>query len=145
MTAINPAGAIATAPAPALNGNSPSATIQQAYRRRIAELREYGVEDGITINAASEQDFWAFIGTMPSARAAGLALTPDGNLRAVWDDDNDDDRHFAVQFLGGGQVQYVVFSRLPGAPKVSRAAGADTINGVKRQIDAFDLACLVYR
>ena len=135
---------IAAAPAPAMNGESPAAAIRQAYRRRIDDLREYGAEEDVAVNAASERDFWAFINTMPSAREAGVVLTPDGDLRAVWDDDHDDDRHFAVQFLGGGQVQYVVFSRRPDARKVSRAAGTDTLNGVKRQIDAFDLGRLVY-
>lgn len=118
--------------------------IRRAYQRRIADLREYGAEENVAINSASEQDFWAFIGTMPSAREAGLVLTPDGNLRAVWDDDNDADHHFAVQFLGSGQVQYVVFRRRPAAREVSRAAGTDTLSGVKRQIDAFDLGKLVY-
>ena len=37
-----------------------------------------------------------------------------GNLRAIWDDDNDDDRHVALQFLGGGRVQYVIFKRRTG-------------------------------
>ena len=116
----------------------------QAYRHRIDDLREYGAEEGIAISYASERDFWAFIGTMRSAREAGVVLTPDGNLRIVWDDDNDTDSHLAVQFLGGGQVQYVIFRRRPAARKVSRAAGTDTLRGVKRQIDAFDLGHLVY-
>lgn len=137
--------AAAPATAPAVNGDRPAAAIRHAYQRRVEELREYGAEEGVAVNAASERDFWAFIDTMPSARAAGVVLTPDGNLRAVWDDDNDDDSHFAVQFLGGGQVQYVVFRRRPAARKVSRAAGTDTLSGVKRQIDAFDLGRLVYR
>lgn len=118
--------------------------IRLAYRHRIADLREYGAEEGVAIKAASERDFWAFIGIMPSAREAGVVLTPDGDLRAIWDDDNDDDSHFAVQFLGGGQVQYVVFRRRPTARRVSRAAGTDTLSGVKRQIIAFDLGRLVY-
>lgn len=118
--------------------------ICHAYRLRIDDLREYGAEEGVAINAASERDFWAFIGMMPSAREVGVVLTPDGDLRAVWDDDNDDENHLAVQFRGGGQAQYVVFRRHPAARKVSRAAGTDTLSGVKRQIVAFDLGYLVY-
>ena len=67
-----------------------------------------------------------------------------GNLRAVWDDDNDGDRHVALQFLGGGHVQYVIFKRRPGVVKVSRVAGADTLDGIRRQVQAFDLNPLVY-
>ena len=53
-------------------------------------------------------------------------------------------RHVALQFLGGGHVQYVIFKRRPGAAKVSRVAGTDTFDGIKRQVEAFDLNQLVY-
>ena len=145
----NGAGAVAVAavPVPALaldpQEERPDAAIREGYLRRIAELRGYGAEEGIAINAASEGDFWAFIGTMPSARRAGLALTDEGNLRAVWDDDHDDDQHLALQFLGNGMVQFVIFRRRSGESKVARVAGRDTFDGIRRQIDAFDLHSLV--
>ena len=138
--------AVAAAPAPALaldpQEERPDAAIRQGYLRRIEELRGYGAEDGIAINAASEGDFWAFIGTMPSARRAGLVLTDEGNLRAAWK--GNDAGHLAVQFLGCGRVQYVIFKRRQGAAAVSRVAGTDTFEGIQRQISAFDLNEMVY-
>ena len=140
-------GAVAVVAAPAsglaaVEGRG-GAGIRLGYLGRIEELRGYGAEDGIAVNAASEGDFWAFIGMMASARRAGLVLTDEGNLRAVWDDDHDDDHHLALQFLGGGMVQFVIFRRRSGEGKVARVAGRDTFDGIKRLIDAFDLHSLV--
>lgn len=74
---------IATSPALAPFDDRPDAAILLGYLRRIEELRGYGAEDGIAVNAASEGDFGAFIRTMPSARKARLVLTDNSNLRAV--------------------------------------------------------------
>ena len=114
---------------------------RQTYRNRIAELREYGVEDGVTVNLASEKDFWAFVKSLPAARPGSLALMDNGNLRAVWKGKGES--HLGLQFLGGRMVEYVIFKRRPRAGKVSRVAGADTFDGIKRQIDAFDLSALL--
>ena len=128
------------APAPAWNGGGPPVdadAIPQAYQRRIEELREYGVEDDVELRAASEQDFWAFVGTLPSARKASLVLTDDGNLRAVWDDGPEG--HLGLQFLGGGQVQYVIFKQRRGDTTISRVAGVDSFADIKIRIDDFGL------
>ena len=114
------------------------------YRDRLADLREAAEEEGIEWSESSEHDFRAFVTGNPGWRKGSVALMDNGNLRAVWDDDNDDARHVALQFLGGGHVQYVIFKRRPGAGKVSRVAGADTFDGIKRQVGAFDLNPLVY-
>lgn len=116
---------------------------RRAYQSRIAELREYGIEDGVTVNPASERDFWAFVQSLPAARPGSLVLMDNGNLRAVWEGKNES--HLALQFLGGRMIQYVIFKRRPRAGKVSRVAGADTFDGIKRQIDAFALQTLVCR
>ena len=116
-----------------------------AYRRRIAELREYGAEDdGLGINQDSETDFWAFIQPLLTARQAWLFLSDDGNLRAVWDDDNDDDIHLALEFLGWQQVHYVIFRQLPSAEKVSRLANTATFAGIKQLISDYELTQLLY-
>ena len=118
--------------------------IMARYRDRLADLREAAEEEGIEWSESSEHDFRAFVTGNPGWRKCSVALMDNGNLRAVWDDDNDDARHVALQFLGGGHVQYVIFKRRPGAGKVSRVAGADTFDGIKRQVGAFDLNPLVY-
>ena len=118
-----------------------SPEVRQTYRNRIAELREYGVEDGVTINPASEKDFWAFVKSLPAARPGSLVLMDNGNLRAVWK--GEQGSHLGLQFLGCRMVEYVIFKRRPRAKHVSRVAGADTFDGIKRQIDAFELSALL--
>ena len=112
------------------------------YHERLDDLREAAVEEGIEWSEDSERDFQAFVTGNPGWRRGDVVLMDNGNLRVVWDDDNDDDRHVALQFLGGGHIQYVIFKRRPGAVKVSRVAGTDTLDGIKRQVEAFDLKAI---
>ena len=128
------------APAPETDAAPP---LLEAYRRRIEELREYGLEEEVEVNPDSERDFLTFIQTLPGARQAALALTDDGTLRAAWGDANDHESHLAMEFLGGGRTRYVIFRRRAGAEKISRVAGTDTFQGVLRQLSAFDLQHLV--
>lgn len=115
------------------------------YLRRITELREYSAEeDALEINPDSEADFWSFIQPLLTARQAWLFLMDDGNLRAVWDDDNDDDIHLALEFLGRQQVHYVIFRQLPGAEKVSRLANTATFAGIKQLISDYELTQLLH-
>ena len=46
-------------------------------------------------------------------------------------------------FSGAGRLQYVIFKRRPGSRRISRTAGIDTVEGIKKQIGAFDLMSLV--
>ena len=131
--------------------------IRQAYTHRIEALQEDGAFEGITINEPSQRDFWAFASSIAPTKKASLVLMDNGNLRAVWKDENDShlgiqffgnpqakkDSHLGIQFLGNGQVEYVIFRRRSNADHVSRVAGTDTLEGVKRQIRAFDLTSLV--
>ncbi len=114
---------------------------RQAYRERIEELREYGEEDGVTISPASEKDFWAFVKSLPATRKGSLVLMDNGNLRAVWRGGKEN--HLGLQFLGGRMVEYVIFKRRSRAKKVSRVAGTDTFNGIKKQIEAFELSAML--
>ena len=113
----------------------------QTYSQRIAELREYGVEDGILLNAASETDFRAFVEHSGFTRRAGLALMDNGNLRAVWK--GTDSGHLALHFLGGQQVRFVISKRRPGSRHASYVAGTDTFEGIKEQVQSFHLEGLV--
>lgn len=113
----------------------------QAYRSRIAELRECGDNEGVTINEASEKDFWAFVKSLPFARRGSLVLMDNGNLRALWR--GEQESQMGLQFMGDRMVEYVIFKRRKRARKVSRVAGADTFDGVKPQIDTFELNTLV--
>ena len=115
----------------------------EAYRCRIEELRRYGAEEEIAIDPDSERDFLAFIQTLPGAQEAGVVLTDDGTLRAVWDDADDQESHLGMEFLGGGRTRYVIFKRRAGAAEISRVAGTDTFQGILRQLSAFNLQHLV--
>lgn len=136
-----PVGSVEIAQEPATQD---AANALERYHERLATLREAAEEEGIEWSEASQQDFQAFVTGNPGWRKGSVVLMENGNLRTVWDDEHDDDRHVALQFLGGGQVQYVMFKLRPGARQASRVAGNDTFDGIKRQIAAFDLNPLVY-
>jgi hypothetical protein len=114
----------------------------QAYEVRIEALRTDAGQDGFNLNAASERDFWRFIRAEPFIRKGNLVLMDNGNLRAVWKSEGG--THVGLQFLGGGTVQYVIFKRRAGAASISRVAGRDSFEGMKRQLTAFDLRSLIY-
>ena len=113
----------------------------RAYGLRIEALRREAVLDGLVMNEASEEDFWSFVGSVSFAQRAGLVLMDNGNLRAVWKDDNES--HVGLQFLGGRLAEYVIFKRRQAARAVSRVAGRDTLDGIRKQIRAFDLAAMM--
>lgn len=120
---------------------SDAKNVRQAYKVRIDVLRSGAALDGFELNGASERDFWSFIGSTNFLRRAGLALMENGNIRAVWK--GEESSHLGLHFLGDRQIQYVIFKRRPGSGRVSRTAGIDTFEGIKKQIRAFDLTSLV--
>lgn len=115
-------------------GKSPA---HEAYRARIETLREYAASDEIDVQPGSEQDFWAFTHALPEAPKAEIVLMDNGNFRAIWEDGREN--RVAIQFLGARRGEYVIFKRRPDASDVSRVAGIDTLDGIRRQIRAFDL------
>lgn len=114
----------------------------QAYHARIEALQADAIQDGYHLNAASARDFWCFVRSGPFIRKGNLVLLDNGNLRAVWKGEHG--THIGLQFLGDQTVQYVIFKRRAAASVVSRVAGRDSIEGVVRQIAAFDLRSLIY-
>ena len=115
--------------------------IRRAYSARIEELKGYAVEDEIEVNPASERDFWEFVESLSNQKKAALFLCDSGNYRTIWKDG--DGGHVGIQFFGNQTVECVIFKRRGNTDFVSRVAGHDTLQGVKRQIRAFDLAYLV--
>lgn len=102
----------------------------KAYARRIEVLHSDAEADDLELNEASERDFWQYIRSIPFAQKASLVLMDNGNLRAVWKDD--DESHLGIQFLGNQWVEYVIFKRRPSTGDIARVAGRDTLDGVKR-------------
>ena len=112
-----------------------------AYTSRIKLLKNEAVNDGYVLNLPSEIDFWQFVRSSPDVRRGNLVLMDNGNLRAIWKDEHGS--RLALQFLGGRMVQYVIFrSRNHGRP-ISRVTGRDSLEGLARQIDAFELRSLL--
>ena len=114
---------------------------QQVYQERIEALCAYATEDGYSLNPASERDFWTFINSAPYISKGDLVLSDNGNLHAVWE--SGEDNYFSLQFLGDGLLQYVIFKQRTGSKSISRVAGRDNMDGIKRQITAFDLGPLL--
>ena len=113
----------------------------QAYSIRIEALRSDAALDGFGVNEASEMDFWSFMRSVPFGRRAEVVLVDDGNLRAIWDDE--DGSRLGLQFLGNRALQYVIFRRRAGSSRISRVAGRDTFDGVRQQVRAFELQTLL--
>ena len=80
-----------------------------SLKDRIDELRGYCEEEGFSIDATSEIDFWEFVGSVPFyySMKFDVVATERGNLRASWDDG---DKHIGIQFLGDEQCEYVVWA-----------------------------------
>ncbi len=112
------------------------------YRSRIKELCAYAVDDGYSLRPESERDFWKFFGGGPRLRQFELVLIDNGNLRAVWQDEQE--THVGLQFLGADIVQFVLFKRRCPSRPVSRVVGRDTVAGFESQIRAFELQSLLY-
>ena len=112
-----------------------------AYRDRLKVLHRDGELEGITANTASEDDLYFFIKSAPSTRRASLVLLDNGNLRAVWS--GGDGSHVGVQFRGDQSASFVIFASRPSKSGVSRVAGNDTLDGVKRHIRTFGLDALL--
>ncbi len=121
---------------------SPLDATSRAYRSRIKALCADAADEGYSLRSESERGFWEFIKGKPRLRRGSLVLMDNGNLRAVWK--NDQGAHVGLQFLGEGMVQYVIFKRRNGAQPISRATGRDTLDGFRCQIDAFQLKSLLF-
>lgn len=111
------------------------------YLKRVSELRADLAQEGNVLNRESEDDFWLFVVNEFGFRKGSLVVTDDGNLRIVWKDRRG--THLGLQFLGGSEIQYVIFKRRTATQKISRVAGRDTVEGVKNQIDSFALNTLL--
>ena len=115
---------------------------RRACEERIEFLQEEARHEGYALNPASHRDFEHFALGSDNVRMGGLVLLENGNLRAIWRDEQG--TRLGLQFLGGGRVQYVIFRRRTEERSVSRVAGRDSLKGLERQLAAFDMRALVY-
>ncbi len=107
------------------------------YVKRIQDLKEIGLDDGISLNPDSITACLKFFMVNPFLKPAGLIVKENGNLRAIWEGENE--VHVGLQFLGDQSLQYVIFKQRTPEALVSRVSGRDTMDGIMHQIEAFDL------
>ncbi len=112
-----------------------------AYSSRIAYLIDEATHDGYELNESSEGDFKQFVRSWPYLRKGDLVLMDNGNLRAIWKDEQGG--RLGLQFLGNNMIQYVIFWRRQADRAISRVAGRDSLEGIVQQIDAFQLHSLL--
>ena len=114
----------------------------EEHRIRIKYLRNEAEQDGISLNPASERYFWRFVNSVCQNRRACLFLLDNGNLRAVWKDEND--AQVGLQFRDDGMVQYVIFARSKSEDEITPAYGRVSIDtAILGQIGGIDLLPLV--
>ncbi len=102
--------------------------------KRVQSLKIEAELDGVPFSAASYVDFLSFLKeTRPRSRPS-LFLNDNGNLRALWR--NNAREQVGLQFLGGGNVQFVIFKQRLGADAMTRVAGVDTTASILGHIGA---------
>ena len=116
--------------------------VPDTYRARMKFLQDEAAHDGHVMNHASKIDFERFVRSAPDIRRGDLVLMDNGNLRAIWRDGRG--THLGLQFLGGRMVQYVIFKKRENEQSISRVTGRDSLEGLERQFDAFELHSLLY-
>ena len=121
---------------------TPSGEKIRAYLNRVEELRGYVAQEGSVLNLESEYDFWMFVLSEPRIQESNLVVTDEENLRMVWRTSGEN--HLALEFLGGGEIQFVIFKRRTSSQWISRVAGRDNVKGVRCLIDTFGLDSLLY-
>ena len=109
---------------------------------RLAELASAAEDEGIAPSEPSQRDLRRFFAENESRRSPSLFLLPNGNFRAVWW--NDRKEQLGLQFLGDGEVQYVIFKEREDAPgKFRRSYGQDEIRRLDTLIQAMNVGSLI--
>ena len=109
--------------------------ILQNYEQRIDQLKVIGEEEDIFVSTKSCEDFWIFIRNYCSSPQAGLILTDEGNLVAIWREANGST--VEVEFWGAGQCRLIIFKD-PAAPlRVLPEISRDTLANIGEKLGAF--------
>lgn len=109
---------------------------------RIQLLRAEADNDHIAFSEASLTDFQAFMQeTGPHVRPY-LFLNDNGNLRALWK--NSRREQIGLQFLGEGNIQFVIFKQREGTLGMARVAGVDAKNRILGHVRASDAEGLLF-
>ncbi len=112
--------------------------VESSLRKRLSDLENIAVSDGITLSRDSEADLTNFLRTAVPKQRPSLFLLENGNFRAVWKGNAGE--QVGLQFLGKGEVQFVIFACRHDPELTIRSSGRDTLKGILRVIEAFELA-----
>ena len=115
---------------------------ERAYMSRLKYLQDEAGHDGYVLNPTSEVDFWQFVRSAPYIRRGNLVLMDNGNLRAIWKDEQG--TRLGLQFLGDCMVQFVIFKRRKQGQPISRVSGRDSLEVLKWLTATYELHSLLY-
>jgi hypothetical protein len=101
--------------------------------KRLQFLKIEAEIDRISFSEASLSDFQAFMREIPLHARPSLFLSDNGNLRALWKNQNE---QVGLQFLGEGNIQFVIFKQRKGTLPMARIAGIDTKDKILGHIRA---------
>lgn len=97
---------------------------------RIDELHACAAADNEPFSETSHADLRRFLSNLPFVRKPSIFLLENGNLRAVWK--NDQNELIGLQFIGGGAIQFVSFHLREEPAMMSRACGVDNHESLRR-------------
>ena len=106
--------------------------IETNYQQRIDQLKEIADDEDIPFSGDSVQDFWIFIKKYRPSPQAGLILTDDGNLVAIWREATGG--NVEVEFLGDKQCKLIVFKDPNNPLRVLPEISTDTLASIGQQI-----------
>jgi hypothetical protein len=115
--------------------------VESQIEQRLGELKAIATDEGVTPSSASERDLRRFVKSRVMKRRPYLFLLENGNFRAQWK--NDQNEQVGLQFLGGSEVQYVIFARRSDPATMVSSSGRDNVKGIERIIDAHDSRALI--
>ena len=106
--------------------------IQVAVIKRLIEIRRDAQLSGDPISETSLRDFRAFLRKAQSGKRPSIFLLDNGNIRALWL--NDKKEQVGLQFLGEGEVQFVIFARRPNM--MAREHGTESLSAMLARVGA---------
>lgn len=110
--------------------------------KRIQFLKVEAEIEGVPFSEASLVDFEKFLRNISPHARPYLFLNDNGDLRALWK--NDQREQIALQFLGDGNIQFVIFKLRKGTLGMARVAGVDTYDKIMGHIKASGAVGLLF-
>ena len=106
--------------------------IENNYQQRIHQLESIAEDEDIFVSSKSCDDFWLFIRNYRSSPQAGLILTDEGNLVAIWRDTTGST--VEVEFQGDEQCKLIVFKDPRDPLRVLPDISRDTLASIGERI-----------